>query len=255
MTMSPMALTLLAPGSPDPRHARDVSALAGRLKVSGTAAQVAHLDRQDPSPAEAARTLHRAGAGWTTVVPLAVSPTHQQRVALPAAIRAMREAVPSLDISVADPIGCHPLLLDSVAELLSNAQLPLDDRTGIILAAGGSRDPRSMSALESLFGGQGSALAQALGVRAARTAYLDGGRPIGRIRALMRCVDGCRTFVVVPLVLTDGIQRDRIVTAARRYDAPIAPGALADTRALAQLVVLRAEQAHRAPLTAAAVRR
>ena len=78
-----------------------------------------------------------------------------------------------------------------------------------------------------------------------RAAYLDGGRPLGRIRTLMRCVDGCSSFVVVPMVIADGILRDRIVTAADRYDAPVTPGALADTDALTDLITLRAGSAPR----------
>ena len=76
-----------------------------------------------------------------------------------------------------------------------------------------------------------------------RAAYLDGGRPLGRMRTLMRCVDGCTSFIVVPMVIADGILRDRIVTAADRHDTPVTPGVLADTNAMADLVVLRAGSA------------
>ncbi len=97
--------------------------------------------------------------------------------------------------------------------------------------------------MESLFRTQGAALATALGARAVRAAYLDGGRPLGRMRTLMRCVDGCTSFIVVPMVIADGILRDRIVTAARRHDAPVTHGVLADTNALVDLVILRAGSA------------
>ncbi len=103
--------------------------------------------------------------------------------------------------------------------------------------------------MESLFRTQGAALADSLGARAVRAAYLDGGRPLGRMRTLMRCVDGCTSFIVVPMVIADGILRDRIVTAAARHDVPVTPGVLADTNAMADLVVLRAGSA---PLPTAA---
>ena len=238
-----MTLTLLAHGSPDPRHARSVSGLAGRLKVAGIPAQAAYLDHHDPSPVESARSLQRAGARDTTVVPLLISPAYHARVDLPAPIRAMRSAAPHLAVAAADPIGLHPLLLTAAAELITASGLPVDDRTGIILAAAGSRDVRAVGAMESLFRVEGPRIAGDLGVRAVRAAYLDGGRPLGRIRTLMRCVDGCSSFVVVPMVIADGILRDRIVTAAGRYEAAVTPGALADTHALTDLIALRAGSA------------
>jgi hypothetical protein len=45
------------------------------------------------------------------------------------------------------------------------------------------------------------------------------------------------------MVIADGILRDRIVTAAARHDVPVTPGVLADTNAMADLVVLRAGSA------------
>jgi sirohydrochlorin ferrochelatase len=238
-----MSLTLLAHGSPDPRHARDVASLAGRLKLAGIATQAAYLDHHEPSPAQAARSWHDAGAADTTVVPLLISPAYHARVDVPAAIGAMRAAGPRLGVAAAEPVGLHPLLLAAAAELIAASGLPVDARTGIILAAAGSRDLRAVGAMESLFRTQGGALAERLGARAVRAAYLDGGRPVGRIRTLMRCVDGCTSFIVVPMVIADGVLRDRIVTAADRHDTPVTPGVLADTNAMADLVVLRAGSA------------
>ena len=241
--MVPMALTLLAHGSPDPRHARSVASLVGRLNVAGISTGAAYLDHHEPSPRGAAQAVHEAGANATTVVPLLVSPAYHARVDVPAAISAMRSEAPGLAVACADPVGLHPLLLDAAAELVAGSRLPLDDRTGIILAAAGSRDLRAVGAMESLFRVHGLAMATALGVRAVRAAYLDGGRPLGRIRTLMRCVDGCSSFVVVPMVIADGVLRDRIVSAAGGYDAPVTPGALADTHAITDLIAVRAGSA------------
>ena len=47
-----MSLTLLAHGSPDPRHARDVGSLVGRLKVAGVQTSAAYLDHHGPSSAQ-----------------------------------------------------------------------------------------------------------------------------------------------------------------------------------------------------------
>jgi sirohydrochlorin ferrochelatase len=246
-----MTLTLLAHGSPDPRHARDVASLSGRLTVAGMRSRAAYLDHDRPSPAAVARGLAGEGATATTVVPLLLAPAHHVRMGVPAAVSAMRSAAPTLAVAAAAPVGLHPLVLDAAVELVRDSDLTMGPRTGIILAGTGSRDARAVAAVEALVDEHGRRMVEALGVRAVRAAHLDGGRPIGRIRTLMRCIDGCTSFLVVTLVVADGILRDRIVAAAGRMDLPVVPGTLAATNALADLVVLRAGTAP-APDTAAA---
>lgn len=247
--MVPM-LTLLAHGSPDPRHRADVARLAARLVDAGIPAAPAYLDHNAPNPAAAAQRMADEGVGATTVVPLLVSPAYHARVDVPAALCAMRQAAPGLSIAAAEPVGLHPLLLRAAAELAG--QVEIGPRTGLILAAAGSRDPRAVGAIDALVRAHGPDLAATTGARAVRAAYLDGGRPLGRIRTLMRCIDGCTSFVVVSLVIADGVLRDRIVTAAARADLPVAPGTLAGTDALRDLVVLRAGSAAPAALPARA---
>ena len=238
-----MSLTLLAHGSPDPRHARAVASLSGRLKLAGIASRVAFLDHDQPSPARAAQAIAESGATQTTVVPLLISPAYHARIDVPAAIAAMRSAAPDLAVAGAEPVGLHPLLLRGAAELVRSCGVPIGPRTGLILAATGSRDLRAVAAIESLVRSHGPELVDRLGIRAVRAAYLDGGRPLGRIRTLLRCLDGATSIVVVTLMIADGVLRDRIVTAAQRYDLPVVPGTLADTNALADLIVLRADSA------------
>ena len=235
-----MSLTLLAHGSPDPRHAQGVAALSGRLKVAGIASNVAYLDHDRPTPAAAARALAESGLAETTVVPLLLSPAYHARVDVPAAVGAMRSAAPNLAVAAAEPVGLHPLLLAGAADLIRDSGIAIGPRTGVILAAAGSRDLRAVAAIEALVRTHGAGLAGDLGVRAVRAAYLDGGRPLGRIRTLMRCVDGATSIVVVTLMIAYGVLRDRIVTAAARHDLPVVPGTLTDTNALADLIVLRA---------------
>lgn len=246
-------ITLLAHGSPDARHARDVAALSGRLKLAGIPAQAAYLDHHAPSPGQAARALLAGGARSTTVVPLLVGSAYHARVDVPAAVRAMQAAAPELSVAAAAPIGLHPKLLEACAEIAAASGLPIDDRTGIVLATSGSRDVRSVAMTEDLVRRHAAGLLDRLGARAVRAAYLDGGRPMGCIRTLLARVDGCTSFVVVTAVVADGILRDRIVAAAQRHDLPVAPGALAGTNAIADLVVLRAGSAP-APQAGAAAR-
>ena len=246
-----MSLTLLALGSPDPRHARDVASLAGRLASAGVRTEAAFLDHDAPSPGLAARSLAATMVRATALVPLLLSPAHHVRVDVPAAVATMRAAAPGLAILPTEPLGLHPLVLAGVAELAEGSAVPVGPRTGVIVAAAASHDARAVAATQSLVRRHGAALAERLGARAVRAAFLDTGRPLGRIRTLMRCVDGCTSFLVVPLVVAGGPARDRIVTAAARHDLPVADGSLCDTRALADLVVLRAAAAVAARRTAA----
>lgn len=245
-----MTVTLLAHGSPDPRHSRDVGLLAGRLRLVGIPAQPAYLDHHAPSPEDTARALVGAGVHSTTVVPLLLSPAHHARVDVPIAVRAMRAAAPGLGVAQADPVGLHRLVVEGARELVAASGLPIDNRTGIVLAATGSKNLRAVGAIETLVREHGARLASDLGARRVRAAYLDGGRPIGRIATLMRCVDGCTSVVVVTLMIADGILRDRMVDAAQRHGLAVARGTLADTHALADLVAIRAGAAP-APLAGA----
>lgn len=238
-----MALTLLAPGSTDLRHARDVAALAARLKLAGIATTVCHLDHHGPSPADAARALVGAGTLATTLVPLLISPDYHSRVDVPVAVRAMRSAAPALAVAAAEPVGLHPGVLDGCAELAEDAGSPVDGRTGVIVATAGSLDLRVIAAVEALVRRAGPALAARLGARSVRVAHLEGGRPIGAVRTLMQRIDGCERVIVVPALMTDGRTRDRVVSAAQRYDLPVIEGALARTNAMADLVVMRAGSA------------
>ncbi len=245
-----MSITLLAHGSPDSRHSRDVGQLTARLRLAGIPAQPAYLDHHDPTPEGTARALLASGVRTTTVVPLLLTPAHHARVDVPIAVRAMRAAAPGLGVSQADPVGLHRLVFDGARELVEASGLPIGDRTGIVLTATGSRNLRAVGAIETLVREHGPILASSLGARRVRAAYLDGGRPIGRIATLMRCADGCSSIVVVTLMIADGILRDRMVAAAQRHDLAVAPGTLADTHALADLVIVRAGSAPASPASA-----
>ncbi len=239
--MIEMDVTMLAPGSPDPRHERDIRFLAGRLKVAGTPTRVTFLEHNAPAPSLVAGHLNAIGVTSTVVTPMVLSATYRLRSDVTGAVNTMRRTAPQLSVTAAAPLRVHPLLLQGAAELL--AGMTLNRRTGVILATAGLRDARTQAALDVLLRERGTLLSCALGVRAVRAAHVDGGWPLGRVATLLRRLDGCSEVVVVPMLVTDGIVRDRLAKAARRTDLPLAPGALAHTAALADLVLERARAA------------
>jgi sirohydrochlorin ferrochelatase len=241
-----MTITLLAHGSPDPRHSRDVEALAERLTRSATPARAAYLEHNEPSPNLLARELD-VGGTFTTVVPLLVTPAYHARVDVPEAIARMRAAAAGLEVRAAEPVGLDPLLVAAAGQLAGGigalAERPgyrLDHWTGLLVAGTGSRDPRAVRAVTSLIHEHAGSLAATLGIRAALPAFLDGGPSIPDAAAALRA-SGCRTLLAVTLVVADGILRDRIVAHSRELGIPVAPGTLTSTPAMAQLVRLRAE--------------
>lgn len=235
-----MTVTLLATGSPDPRHEQEVRLLAGRLKVAGTPTGVAFLDHNDPDPARAAAQLVHDGTDQTRVVPLFIAASWRLRTDVSAAVQTLEQEAPGVEVQACAPLGVHPLLLAGVGELVNQLDLgPAAARTGLILTSAGMRDPRTRRALDSLCDSHGPLLAAALGLAAVRMAHLDAGRPIWPVRTLLHHIDGCANTLVVPLTLTAGPVRDRVVHAAHRVDLPVVPGSLAQTRAAADLVTLR----------------
>lgn len=239
--MITMDVTMLAPGSPDPRHERDIRILAGRLKVAGTPTRVTFLEHNAPAPSLLAGHLNAIGVTSTVVAPLVLSAAYRLRSDVTGAVNTMRRTAPQLSVTAAEPLRVHPLLLQAAVELLEGTSL--SRRTGIVLATAGMRDARTQASLDVLLRERGVMLTSALGVRAVRAAHIDGGWPLGRVATLLRRLDGCSEVVVVPLLVTDGIVRDRLAKAARRAGLPLVPGALANTAALATLVLERAKAA------------
>lgn len=219
--------------------------LAGRLRVADTSTGVAFLDHNQPTPAAAATGLEAGGATTTTVVPLMISASWRLRSDVASGLAAMSAAVERLTVQVAPQIGVHPLLLAGIDEILCDAHLR--PATGLILVTAGMRDPRTRVVLDQLLISHGPMLSAAHRLAGIRVAHLDGGRPIWPVRTLLQRLDGARNFVVVPLVLTGGPARDRVTRSAALAEIPVLSGSLATTRALAQLVELRARSGQRLP--------
>jgi sirohydrochlorin ferrochelatase len=244
-----MTVTLLAAGSPDPRHEHEVRLLAGRLKVAGMATGVAFLEHTEPTASSAALRLREDAVPSAKVVPLFVAASWRARTDVTAAVRTITATANRTTVIQCSPLGVHPLLLAAVGELVAAWGPSRTGRaTGLILATAGIRDPRTRQALDALCATHGPLLAAAHGLTGLRVAHLDGGRPIWPVQTLLRRIDRCHEFIVVPITLTAGPARDRVFHAANRVDLPVVPGSLAQTRAIADLVALRVREAAAGPL-------
>ncbi len=234
-------ITLLAHGSPDPRHARDVAELAARVRDTGHAATVAYLEHDEPSPQEAASGIVGAGLSATTMVPLLLGPAYHARVDVPRAAGVMRDAEPGLDVAVAPPVGLHPLVVGSVGELVAAGVEQVPARTGIIVAGTGSRDTRATSLTAEFILDHAAALRRALGLDGVAVGFLDGGPSLEEAHSRL-VASGCQGVLLATAVIAEGVLRDRIVAAAEDLGIRVVPGSLAQTHSMAALVVARAEQ-------------
>ena len=223
-------IVLLAHGSPDPRHASGVEALARRVRVAadGRGVHTAYLDHHGPRPADAAE---QAGGG--VVVPVLLTPAYHARVDVPAAVDAMNAVGGPFTVSPA--LGPHPLLLRAAAALLARAGVPARTSTAVVLYAAGSSDSAAVA-------GVGETL-EAHGTPGDwgpwRVAALDGG---SRLPEVLGELHGqAEEVVAVAFMVAEGVLRDRMAEHCAAAGVRLVPGALGDTEAAAALVVERAD--------------
>ncbi|WP_428954836.1 sirohydrochlorin chelatase [Streptomyces sp. cg35] len=168
------ALVLVAHGSRDPRALATVGELAGRIREQrpGLTVRLAHIELNEPLLTDVLAGL--PDGGRAVLVPLLLSRGHHVKRDLPRAA----EAAAHLLTRVAEPLGPHPLLVDVLHERLREAGWPAHlsergrRRTGVVLAAAGSRDPQAAVDTRRTAG----LLARRLGVPVV-PAYASGSAP------------------------------------------------------------------------------
>ncbi|MFJ7955011.1 sirohydrochlorin chelatase [Streptomyces sp. NPDC096319] len=129
------APTLLAVGhgSRDPRARATLSRLLDRVRElrPGLDVRLAHIELNAPLLDEALAEVEHA-----VLVPLLLTPGHHVTHDLPAALA-------GTPARLAEPLGAHPLLVEALADRLTEAGWTPGAGDGVVLASAGSRDPRS----------------------------------------------------------------------------------------------------------------
>jgi len=224
-------IVLLAHGSPDPRHARGVETLAGHVRalVPSRPVHTAYLDHHAPSPTDAAADV----GGSAVVVPVLLTPAYHARVDVPAAVEQMA-ATSGSRVDLAAPLGPHPLLLDAVEELLAAHGIVPHPGTAVLLYAAGSGDGDAVASLTRTVQAN-----PRVGWGRWDVAALDGGASLEQV--LRRLPDETERTVAVSFMVAEGILRDRMAQECGRRGVTMVPGALAQTDAVAQLVLERAD--------------
>jgi sirohydrochlorin ferrochelatase len=248
VTGSRTPLIAVAHGSRDPRAAATVSELLAVVRyravawgLGGLDVRAAFLDHCAPSLPQA---LSAAGDGACVVVPLLLTAAYHSKSDIPAQLAAASAAAQQ-DVSCADTLGPHPLLLAALerrlSEALSEAGVAAGDpaarsRTSVVLAAAGSSDPAANAAIAAL-----AARWQAMrGWHAVVPAHASaaGPRPDEAVRALL-AGGAPGPVVVATYLLAPGYFADKIRAAGLSAGAAAVSPALGAAPDIADVVLER----------------
>jgi sirohydrochlorin ferrochelatase len=234
-------LIAVAHGSRDPRAAATVGELlavarsrAAALGLAGVDVRAAFLDHCAPSLPQALSAV--ADRGGCVVVPLLLTDAYHSKSDIPAQLAAARQ-----DVSCADTLGPHPLLLDALERRLTEAGVAAGDRaaradTSVVLAAAGSSD-RAANATVAAVAARWQARG---GWRAVVPAYASaaGPRP-GEAVGALRAGGHRGPVVVATYLLAPGHFADKIRDTALSAGASAVSPALGAAPEVADVIVER----------------
>lgn len=103
-------------------------ATALRARLPEASVYVAHLEKVEPSVAEALEACAAQGAGGIDLLPYFLGPGRHASKDLPALAAAFEASHPGVAVRVCDPLGYHEAIVDVVLARLSEDGDP--DRTG-----------------------------------------------------------------------------------------------------------------------------
>lgn len=222
-------LIAVAHGSREPRALRTINALLTRVRSlrPGLRVELGHIELNEPLLTD---TLAAHRPGQAVLVPLLFGRGYHVRHDIPQAAGAAGH----LDTRIAAPLGPHPLLAEALHDRLAQAGAAEPD--GVVLAAAGSRDPRSASDAERT----AALLSRRLGGRPVLPGYASAAAPtVPEAVAALRD-RGLRRIALASYFTAPGYFSAQCAQAIGAIPAAAPLGA---HPALAQLVLRRYDQA------------
>lgn len=212
-----MTTILIAHGSPDPRHSSTLERLRSRVETPLRDAghgetHLVYIEHNHPRPGEMAHDL----LGRVTVVPMLITPAMHARVDIPAAVAQLGASGARTRLVAA--LGGDALLLDAIDERLAAAGHDADEP--VLLVAGGSSSGQAGQSIRALLEADPRPGWMTMTLAAPRAGAMTGR-------------------VVVPATLAEGVLHDKVAALAQVAGSPFVGGGLADTDALARLVLHR----------------
>lgn len=226
-------IVLLAHGSPDPRHAQAVARLTDAVRDRvrpGRAVGACFLDHHAPSASDLAGELKQSAIA----VPVLLTPAYHARVDVPQAVRELASG--GAHVRLARPLGPDGRLLDGCEELLASDGVQPDADTAVVVFVAGSSDAAAVASV-----GETIDHSPRSGWGPWHVAALDGGNAVEDV--IERLSREAGRVVAVSFMVAEGVLRDRMVRRCASKGVSMASGILADTHALADLVVTRTNAA------------
>ncbi|MCX3058653.1 sirohydrochlorin chelatase [Streptomyces sp. GXMU-J5] len=236
------ALVLVAHGSRNPLALATVTALAERVRAQRPELDVrlGHIELNEPLLSDTLADLP-PGHGTSTdaaafpdaiLVPLLLSRGHHVKHDIPEAAAAADHLV----TRVAAPLGPHPLLAEALHDRLTEAGWPAAPtrRTGVVLAAAGSRDPDAATDTRRT----AALLARRLGVPVV-PAYASAATPDVRTAVRALAARGRTRTAVASYFTAPG----RFATETSAAAPGVAAAPLGDHPSLARLILHRYDSA------------
>lgn len=217
------AVILLGHGSPDPRAGIGAAALAGRVAdlLPSDEIRLAFLDNTAPTLTEAALTV--AEHADITVVPVFLSRAYHVKVDVPAEVAKASAAI-NRDITITEPIGPDPLLLDAL-----EPQLPAE--APLVLATAGTSDTEAQAAFDAL--AHDWSVRRGTGVL---VAYASQAQPDVATAISLLEAGSAQPAAVARFLLFDGVFPDRIKESA---GGRVITDVLGDSPVLAEIIAER----------------
>jgi sirohydrochlorin ferrochelatase len=203
------ALLLVAHGSPDPRAAAVIDAIADgvRRRLPCLSVSVGYLDHDEPLLRdELERLAHR---GPVDLLPLLFAPGFHSDVDLPEVVAAVSTDVPGAEVRIRSSLGAGPAVIEALLARLAETGLhPGQPDTAVLVVGVGTTVATQIA----------TGLAAAGDWPVGPTTVEDLANDVARLRA-----DGVRTVAVSCVLLAPGVFSDRIDAAARDADVVAVP--------------------------------
>lgn len=234
-------LVAVAHGSTQARSAHTVAALLDRVRAlrPGLDVREAYLDHVAPDPFRAISDLAASGAGEVAVAPVLLTAAYHSRVDLPSVLERVARVYPWLRVRYAAPLGPHPLLLAAVGRRLAETGIVAEPDTALVLAAAGSTDATANAVIADL----AAELAERGDWHSVRPAYASAAAPTPAEAVTAARDRGARRVAVATYLLAPGYFADRVAEQARAAGAVGVSAALGDSPEMAELALLRRDEA------------
>ncbi|WP_254513805.1 sirohydrochlorin chelatase [Anatilimnocola floriformis] len=201
-----------------------------RAAVAPTPVEVAYIELQAPLIADALLDLHRQGCAKIILAPALLFAAGHAKQDIPAAVAAAQKLAPQLIVEIAEPLGCHPALLQLAAYRYSDARDGQDVETplpgspssiALVLIGRGSSDPTAIVHCQEFAG----LLAEQVNCQNFFTGFIAIAKPSLAEALEQAAASGAQQIIVQPHLLFSGEMLDSTAVAvaqARRKHPQLA---------------------------------